>query len=169
MATDEAARSNLRKVPYAYRVARIAVFSTLSVIGSFIHLLPSTVPTLALDSAPGFFVALYFGPFDGFCVTGLGHVATAFVNGLPFGILHAPIALGLAIAGGVVGLINRKWHFLPAVAAGIAINTALVVLAVPVLGLIATLAFAPILFLDACVNGALGTLVYLAVRRRLKA
>jgi branched-subunit amino acid ABC-type transport system permease component len=96
-------------------------------------------------------------------------VATAFVNGLPLGILHAPIALGLAIAGGVVGFINRKWHFLPAVAAGVAINTVLVVLAIPVLGFAATISFAPILFLAACIDGALGTLVYLGVRRRLKA
>ena len=159
----------MRKVPKAYRIVRIAAFSALSVVGSFIHPLPSTVPTVALDSAPGFFVALYFGPFDGFCVTGLGHVATALINGLPLGILHAPIALGLAVAGWVVGFINRKWHFLPAVAAGIAINTGLVVLAVPVLGLAATLSFAPLLFLASCIDGALGTIVYLAVRRRLKA
>jgi riboflavin transporter len=169
MTTDAAARSNSRKVPYAYRVARIAAFSALSVVGSFIHPLPSLVPSVALDSAPGFFVALYFGPLDGFCVTGLGHVATALVNGLPLGILHAPIALGLAVAGGVVGIINRKWHFLPAVAAGIAINTGLVVLAIPVYGLGATISFAPTLFLASCIDGALGTITYLAVRRRLKA
>jgi uncharacterized membrane protein len=160
---------NPRKGANVYQIARIAAFSALSVLGSFIHPFPSAVPTLALDSAPGFFAALYFGPFDGFFVTGIGHVATAVINGLPLGILHAPIALGLAIAGWTVGFINRKWHFFPAVAAGVAINTGLVVLAIPVLGMDATLSFAPILFFAACVNGALGALVYLAVRRRLKA
>ena len=168
MKTTTPIRTN-SKVPYAYQIARIAVFSAVSVIGSFFHLLPSSIPTLALDSAPGFFAALYFGPVDGFCVTGLGHVATALINGLPLGVLHAPIALGLAIAGWTVGYINRKWNFLPAVVAGIAINTGLVVVAIPVMGLAATLAFTPVLFLDACVNATLGTLAYLAVRRRLKA
>ena len=162
---------NFRKVPNAYRVARIAAFSTLSVIG-IIH--PSSskycIPTVALDSAPGFFVALYFGPFDGFCVTGLGHVATALVNGLPLGILHAPIALGLAVAGGVVGFVNRRWHFLPAVAAGVAINTGcVVVVAIPVYGLGGTIVLLQPYFSTSCINGTLGTLVYLAVRRRLKA
>ena len=169
MTTDESARSGFKKVPYSYQVARIAVFSALSVLGSFLHPFPSILSTVALDSAPGFFVALYFGPLDGFCVTGLGHVATALINNLPLGILHAPIALGLAIAGWAVGFINRKWNFLPAVAVGIAINTGLVVLAIPVLGMDATVSFAPFLFLAASVNAGLGTIVYLAVRRRLKA
>jgi len=158
---------NSKKVPRTFLVARITVFAALSVVGSFIQL-PSPVSTVALDSSPGFFVALYFGPLDGFCVFGLGHMATAIVHGFPLGILHLPIALGLAVGGAAVGIINRKWRVFPAVAAGIAINTALVVVAIPVLGLAATLSFTPLLFLAACVNGALGSVVYVAVRRRLK-
>jgi len=168
MTSDVATRSSFRKVPIAYQLARIASLAALSVLGSFIHPFPSAVPTVALDSAPGFFAALYFGPLDGFCVLGIGHVATAIINGLPLGILHAPIALGLAIAGWLMGLINRKWNFLPAVVVGVAINTGLVVLAIPVLGLDATLAFTPILFLASIVNAAAGALVYLGVKRRLK-
>ena len=159
---------NPKNVPRTYLVARITVFAALSVVGSFIQL-PSPVSTVALDSAPGFFVALYFGPVDGFCVFGLGHMATAIVHGFPLGILHLPIALGLAVAGAAVGTINRKWSLIPAVAAGIAINTALVVVAIPVLGMAATLSFIPLLFLAACINGAIGAVLYVAVRRRLRA
>jgi len=144
------------------------VFAALSVVGSFIHL-PSPIPTVAFDSAPGFFAALYFGPFDGFCVAGIGHIATAVVNGFPLGILHLPIALGLAVAGGAIGLVNRRWNFGPAIAVGIAINTVLVVLAIPVLGLAATLSFTPFLFLAATVNGVVAALVYLTVRKRFSA
>ena len=158
---------NSKNVPRTYLVARITVFAALSVVGSFIQL-PSPVSTVALDSAPGFFVALYFGPLDGFCVFGLGHMATAIVHGFPLGILHLPIALGLALAGAAVGAINRKWSVFPAVAAGIAINTALVVSAIPVLGIGATLSFTPFLFVAACINGALGAFVYVAIRRRLR-
>jgi len=153
-----------KKVPRTYLVARITVFAALSVVGSFIHLYSS----LALDSAPGFFAALYFGPLDGFCIFGLGHMATAIVSGFPFGFLHLPIALGLAVAGAAVGIINRKWNVFPAVATGIAINTALVVVAIPVYGMAFTLSFIPPLFLDACFNGAIGAVLYFAVRRRLR-
>ena len=158
---------NSKKVPRTYLVARITVFAALSVVGSFIQL-PSPVSTVALDSAPGFFAALYFGPLDGFCVFGLGHLSTAIVHGFPLGFLHLPIAVGLAIAGAAVGTVNKKWKVFPAVATGIAINTALVVLAIPVMGMAATLAFAPLLFLAACVNGAIGAVLYVAVRRRLR-
>jgi len=155
-----------QKTPRTLLVVRITVFTALSAVGSFIHL-PSQVSSVAFDSAPGFFVALYFGPLDGFCVLGLGHLATAIVNGFPLGILHFPIAVGLAFAGAATGLVNRKWNFIPAIATGIVINTALVVLAIPVLGVAATLSFTPFLLLAAIVNGAVATLVYLTLRRRL--
>ena len=165
MGKNEARHSN--KVPRTLLIARITVFAGLSVVGSFIHL-PSPIPSVAFDSAPGFFVALYFGPLDGFCVLGLGHLATAVVSGFPLGYLHFPIALGLAVGGAATGFVNRKWSFVPAIATGIVINTALVVLAIPVLGLIATLAFTPFLLLAAIANGALATIVYVALRRRLR-
>jgi hypothetical protein len=95
-------------------------------------------------------------------------LATTAINGAPLGFFHLPIALGLAVAGAVVGLVNHKWNVIPAVATGIAINTALVVVAIPVLGVAATLSFTPLLFLAASVNGAVAALVYLTVRRRLR-
>ena len=159
-------RFRSKGAPRTFVLARIATFAGLSVIGSFIHL-PGQVSSVAFDSAPGFFVALYFGPLDGFCVLGLGHLATAIVNGFPLGVWHFPIALGLAVAGAAVGVINRRWNFIPAIITGIAINTALVPLAIPVLGLGATLAFTPYLLLAASLNGALASLGYVALRRRL--
>jgi hypothetical protein len=89
------------------------------------------------------------------------------VSGFPLGILHLPIALGLALAGAAVGTVNRKWNFLPAIATGVAINTALVVVAVPVLGVAATLSFIPFLFIAAVANATVATLAYLTLRRRL--
>lgn len=164
MGANEKTRS--RRVPYTLRVVRIAVFAALSVVGSFIHL-PSPVPSVAFDSAPGFFAALYFGPIEGFCVFGFGHLATAVVSGFPLGVLHLPIAVGLAIAGAAVGVVNRRWNFIPAVATGIAINTGLVVLAIPVLGVAGALSFTPFLLVAAAVNGVVATFAYLTLRRRL--
>jgi uncharacterized membrane protein len=164
MVTTEKSRSG--KVPRTLRVVRIAVFAALSVVGSFIHL-PSPVPSVAFDSAPGFFAALYFGPLEGFCVFGFGHLATAVVSDFPLGVLHLPIAVGLAFAGAAVGVVNRRWKFIPAVATGIAINTGLVVLAIPVLGVAGTLSFTPFLFLAATMNGVVATVAYMTLRGRL--
>ena len=156
-----------RRVPRTYRLARISVFSALSVIGSFIHP-PSPIQTVAFDSSPGFFTALYFGAIDGASVSGIGHLVTSIINGFPLGILHLPIALGMAAAGATIGFINRKLGSIPAVVGGIAINTGLVVVAVPALGWAAALGFVPFLFLAAALNGIVAALAYVGVRGRLR-
>jgi uncharacterized membrane protein len=165
--------SNLDRIPHpswTFRISRISVFSALSVVGSFIRL-PSPVQTVTFDSAPGFFAALFFGPIDGAIVTGLGHVASASINGFPLGILHLPIAAGLAGAGTAIGLVNRlDWRASPALAlaVGIVINIGLVVLAVPVLGWEGTLAFAPLLAFAASINGLLAGFTYVGVRGKVR-
>jgi riboflavin transporter len=153
------------------RTARLSIFTALSVIGSFIKI-PSSVGTLAFDSTPGFFVAFLFGPLEGATVCGLGHLATATISGFPLGILHIPIALGMALAGAAVGLIskmNKKWVILPAAFIGIMINTALVVTVMPSMGMEAALTFvAPILLVAAILNMTAATSIYLALRGKLK-
>jgi adenosylcobinamide-phosphate guanylyltransferase len=155
------------RVPRTYRLARISVFSALSVIGSFIHP-PSPIQTVAFDSSPGFFAALYFGALDGALVSGIGHVVSSIVNGFPLGILHLPIALGMATAGATIGLINRRFGPVLAVVAGVAINTCLVVVAIPALGWAGVLSFVPFLFLAATLNGFVAALAYMGVRGRLR-
>jgi uncharacterized membrane protein len=142
------------------------VFCALSVIGSFIHL-PGPISTVAFDSAPGFFAALYFGPLDGAAVSGIGHIATSIINGFPLGILHFPIAIGLACAGAAIGWVNTRWNAFAGLGVGVLINTALVVLAVPAIGWAATVSFVPFLFLAACVNAIAAGAAYIGVRKRL--
>lgn len=158
------------KVPRTLRIARLSIFSALCVIGSFVHP-PSPIQTVAFDSCPGFFAALYFGALEGALVSGIGHLVTSFVNGLPLGILHLPIALGMALTGGTIGLVNRvghRWGFIPAVVAGIAINTALFPIAVPALGWTASLAFVPFLLVAASLNAIVAALAFVGVRGRLR-
>jgi adenosylcobinamide-phosphate guanylyltransferase len=160
-----------RKVPRTYLIARIAVFSALSVVGSLIHP-PSPIQTVAFDSSPGFFVALYFGPLDGALVSGIGHLVTSVINGFPLGVIHFAIALGMMLAGATMGALNRiesSWACIPAVAAGIAVNTGLVVVMVPSLGWGAALTFLPFLLLAAALNGIVAALAYVGVRGRLRA
>ena len=155
------------RVPRTYHLARISVFSALSVIGSFIHP-PSPIQTVAFDSSPGFFAALYFGALDGALVSGVGHVVTSIVNGFPLGILHLPIALGMAAAGATIGFINRRLGPVLAVVAGVAINTCLVVVAIPAFGWAGAVGFVPFLFLAATLNCFVAALAYVGVRGRLR-
>lgn len=156
-------------LPRTYQIARISVLTALAIVGSFIHL-PSPIPTVAFDSWPGFFAALYFGPFDGALVSGLGHVATSAVNGFPLGVLHVPIALGLAFAGWIIGIVNRHergWISIIALAAGVAINTGLVVILIPFNGLMAAIGFIPFLLLASILNASVAGLTYFALKGRL--
>jgi uncharacterized membrane protein len=160
--------SSLRTRP-SYRVARISALAAMSVIGSFIHL-PGPITTIAFDSAPGFFAALFFGAGDGAIVCALGHLATSTINGFPLGILHLPIAIGLGAAGAAIGTINRfeyRLSYVPALLAGIAINTGLVVIVAPSMGWDATLSLIPFLLLASTINAIVAGATYVAVKGRL--
>jgi hypothetical protein len=89
------------------------------------------------------------------------------VNGFPLGLLHFPIALGLAAAGAAIGYLNQKSNFVYGIIAGIAINTGLIVLAIPAMGVGGVVSFLPFLFLAACVNGLVASAAYLSLRGRL--
>jgi len=166
---DTSEKSSFARTPKTYRLARIGVFSALSVVGSFIHP-PTPIQSAAFDSSPGFFAALYFGAADGALVSGIGHVVTAIINGFPLGVLHLPIALGMAAAGAAMGLINRlsRRAYFAAALAAVAINTGLVVVVVPVLGWGAALSFLPFLLLAAVLNALIAVLAYVGVRGRLR-
>lgn len=158
------------RTPPAVRIARLAILTALSAVGSLIKI-PSPIGSLALDSAPGFFTALMVGPYDGALVCGLGHLATAAISGFPLGLLHLPIALGMALAGAVIGLmnrVNRKWGFLPALAIGVAINTLLVFPLVPWLGWVIALSYIPFLLAAASLNAAIAASAYVGIRGKLR-
>ena len=153
----------------ALRIARLSIFTALSVVGSFIHP-PSPIQSVAFDSSPGFFAALYFGVWDGALISGIGHIVTSIINGFPLGAYHLPIALSMALAGGAIGAVNKlhkKWGFIPAIIVGVAINTAAVVLVVPLIGWTGAIAFIPSLLLSASLNGIIAALAYVGVKGKI--
>jgi riboflavin transporter len=161
--------SSLRSRP-SYRVARISALAALSVIGSFIHL-PGPFSTIAFDSSPGFFAALFYGASDGAVVCAIGHLATSIVNGFPLGILHLPIAIGLAVAGAVVGSINKieyRLSYVPALITGIVINTSLVIVVAPSIGWAATMSLVPFLLFASIANAIVAGATYVGARGRLR-
>lgn len=157
------------KFSSSWFVARLAIFSALTVIGSFIKT-PSPIPSVAFDSTPGFFAALYFGVLDGALISGIGHIVTSFLSGFPLGVYHIPIAFGMALAGAsiaAVNKINKKWGFIPALTIGVIINTASVVFAVPVITWAGAIAFAPVLLFGASLNAIISAILYIALRGKL--
>lgn len=101
---------------------------------------------------------------------GIGHLATATINGFPLGLVHFPIALGLAGAGCVTGLASRMriaGSFVLALALGATVNILLIVLVVPLLGWAAVIAFAPFLTLASILNALIAGLVFTGTRGRL--
>jgi riboflavin transporter len=161
--------SSLRLRP-SYRVAHISALAALSVIGSFIHL-PGPFSTISFDSSPGFFAALFYGASDGAVVCAIGHLATSIVNGFPLGILHLPIAIGLAVAGAVIGSINKigyRLSYVPALITGIVINTSLVIVVAPSIGWAATMSLVPFLLFASIANAIVAGATYVGARGRLR-
>lgn len=153
------------------RVAAMAIFTALAVVGSYLTI-PSPIASLAFDSCAGFFAALYFGLYEGAFVCGVGHLATAVVHGFPFGWLHLPIALAMALAGISIALavkMNKSWGFIPGIVAAIIINTVVVFPLAPWLGgLVGAVALVPALVFGASVNAVIAAVAYVGVRGRIK-
>lgn len=139
-------------------LARISLFTSFAVAGSFVQF-PSPVSSVAFDSASGYFAAMNFGEAEGASVLFAGHLATAVVHGFPLGVLHFPIAAGLALQGVVMAKVSQSIGRLASTCAGVAINTALTAVVIPFAGLGAAIAFLPFIFVASAVNGFLAYLV----------
>lgn len=151
------------------RIALVALLIALSVVGSLIKIPLGPLPTVALDALPGYLVALYIGWPEGVLVGAIGHLATEFYSGFPYGALAAVIItveMGLIMIP--VALIGRRSLIL-AIAMGIILN-----------GLVAPAIFIPIpgfgkaffvgalvpLIIGALVNVGLAAAVAKALRSR---
>jgi hypothetical protein len=156
--------ANALTVNKTKRLARISLFTSFAVAGSFISL-PGPVSSVALDSASGYFAALNFGETEGASVLFAGHLVTALVHGFPLGALHLPIAVGLAFQGWLMAKVSRRFGMLVSTGMGVTVNTALTATVIPVLGVGAVIAFAPFILLASLVNGAVAYAVSVSLVR----
>lgn len=77
----------------------------LSAIGAMIKI----QGTVAFDSMPGYFAALYISPIAGAVVIALGHLLTAFTSGFPMTIpMHLLLMLLMGIIAYIFGILGRK-------------------------------------------------------------
>ncbi len=145
-------------------LARVAVFSALCVIGSFIPF-PSPVGTIAFDSFPGFLASLAFSCWEGALVCFIGHLATSIIHGFPLGLLHIAIAFGMGLAGFLTGFIKEKAGVLPGCVCGVVVNVLLFPLATPVMGFSGALLLTPYLAVASSLNMFLAALIYGILKR----
>jgi len=155
----------------AIRLARIAIFTAMSVIGAFIKI-PCPIGTIALDSCPGYFSALAFGYFEGALVAGLGHIITSANVGFPLGPLHILIALFMMV---VVVLFRLVYHCFPASSCSLRLVVGVVMSATlngfgalifsPVIEWSLALTITPSLILASYINATLAALVFKYIRR----
>jgi len=102
-------------------ITKIGLLIALSVVGAFIRI-PSPVGTLAFDAVPGFYAALVISPITGAIVAGIGHAATAVINGMPLGLpIHTLISLGMMTAAFATGSLAKQ-HKIWGCVVGVNIN-----------------------------------------------
>lgn len=154
----------------AKRVARIAIFTALSVVGAFVKI-PSPTGTVAMDSCPGFFSALMWGYAEGGIVIALGHIATAASVGFPLGALHILIAIMMTAAAALFRLagtaVPKRWNLniAAAILVGGTFNGLMAILLSPVIGLGLAVAITPSLLVASYINTAVAAIAYRVVSR----
>ena len=86
-------------------ITRCGVLIALSAIGAMIKI----QGTIAFDSMPGYFAAIYISPIAGAIVAGLGHFLTAITSGFPMSLpMHLMLMVVMGIVAYIFGFIGNK-------------------------------------------------------------
>lgn len=93
------------------KISLLALFISLSIVGGFIKV-PAIVGSVALDFFPALMAAIYLGRPSGMIVAGLGHLASAFIGGMPLGPLHIIVAIAMAVIVLGFQIIYKKGHWI---------------------------------------------------------
>lgn len=89
----------------AIRLTYCGMLIGLSAVGAMIKVSGS----IAFDSMPGFFAALFLGPWSGVVVAGLGHLLTALTSGFPLTVpMHLLLAVVMGLFAYIFGAFYRK-------------------------------------------------------------
>ena len=101
------------------KIVYIGMLVAISLIGSLIKI----QGTIALDSMPGFFAALFLGPAYGGLVASIGHILTALTSGFPLTIpIHIIITLQMGVFAYLFGIIYKKSNGIIACIVAIILN-----------------------------------------------
>ena len=151
----------------AKHVAVMAVFIALAAVGSLIKF-PSGVGTIALDSAPGYLVALGFSGWMGAVCAGVGHLLSAGLTGFPLSLpVHSAIAIGMAVSAWLISPFRRCGKFgwvMGCIAAVIWTTFILNLIMVPIAGWAAYVANLLPLLVASIINVTIAACAWLVLR-----
>lgn len=136
----------------------VAMLIALSAVGALIKIFN----TVAFDSMPGYFAALYLGSLYGAIVIALGHLLTAVTSGFPLGVLnHLYIALQMAVYAYLFRVFYKKFNVYVAIVLTILLNGPLATLLfVPMFGWGFFIAWVFPLTIASFINISLAALIY---------
>ncbi|MBE3592298.1 MAG: ECF transporter S component [Thermoanaerobacter sp.] len=142
----------------------VAMLIALSAVGALIKIFN----TVAFDSMPGYFAALYLGGWYGALVISLGHMLTAITSGFPLGLTnHIYIAVQMALYAYLFRFFYRKFNIYIAVIAATILNGPVAALLfVPIFGWGFFTAWVLPLTIASFANVFLAALVYKAIPKR---
>lgn len=155
------------------KLVYIATLIAISFIGSLIKI----QGTIALDSMPGFFAALFLGPISGALVGSIGHLLTAITSGFPLTVpIHLIIALQMGVFAYIFGLLYKKLNgliacitaiFLNGVGAAIMLAPVTTWIGLPLNGKAFIYAMVGPLTLASAVNIILASVIYKLIKDRI--
>lgn len=155
------------------KLVYISMLIAISFIGSLIKI----QGTIALDSMPGFFAALYLGPIPGAIVASIGHLLTSLSSGFPLTVpIHLIVTLEMGIAVYLFGIIYKKFNGIIACTSGILLNGVAMVLVLapftvwlglPLSGKAFIFAMITPLTLASAVNVILAYIIYKTIGKRI--
>ncbi|MCK8817348.1 ECF transporter S component [Natroniella sulfidigena] len=155
--STEASRSDFWNTK---RLVRMALFVALGTVGGLIPL-PSPTGTVGLDSAPGYFLALFAGGVEGGIVLGIGHLVSGIKAGFPLGPIHLPIAIGMAVCGWLFWYVNQRFNLTTAGLVATLFNGVILnLLLIPLLGVGFFMGMTPVLLIASAVNIVIAIAVY---------
>lgn len=136
----------------------IAMLVALSAVGALIKVFN----TVAFDSMPGYFAALYLGGWYGAIVISLGHLLTAITSGFPLGIpIHIYIAIQMAVFAYLFRFFYKRFNTYIAIIIGTLLNGPIsALLLVPIFGWGFFIGWSLPLTLSSFINIFLATIIY---------
>lgn len=151
----------------ARNLVKMALFIALSGIGAWLTF-PSPIGTVALDSAPGYFLGLMAGGWQGAIVLCLGHLLSALKMGFPLGPIHLLVGILMGGCGLAVSYLYQRVNIVITVIIGSLLNGVVVTaLLIPFVGMGFFVSMTPILLLASVVNIILAVILYQLLKEKV--
>lgn len=145
------------------KISWIGIFTALSFVLSFVKF-PSPIGSIALDSMPGFLLAI-INPVYGGITAFLGHVFTSWNSGFYFQFYHLALAVAMFVIAFIFGKMYKKNRIIAIIIATLLNGVIMPFIVTPILTVEGVFGAMPILSLASFVNILIASLVYIFIKK----